>query len=275
MCYHKLYLFLNCGHSCPSPLPVRYSRCPLFSPLDFDEPNPSFKEPITSPRIDSVPDFPITPLEPAFEAWERRQSEAEIKEARRKNPPKHTYKRDGYIRGNLCGQIFTHPLHTYKIQGICSRCRKRREGRLRRFEEGILNSFALDTQDRIRRREIDWMRWFDGKEQRVEKRQPDKQRPTLAKIKLLQPAGHTDSERAVFRDDPWASQMSLGSIKLANIAVATKPKVVEKKAGSGRGSTVVDSVLHENVDDPWGRRVRKSRNIVGSIGTAPGGADWI
>ncbi|KAL9619565.1 MAG: hypothetical protein Q9160_005841 [Pyrenula sp. 1 TL-2023] len=168
-------------------------------------------------------------------------------------------------------------MQTFIVQGICGKCNKRREDRLRRFDEGVLNSFALDTQDRIQRGERDWMRWFDGKDYRGEKREKDKQRPSLAKIKLLDGGSHTESEKAVFKEDPWASSMSLGTVKFADVAVATKPKVVESTTDINRGSRVVDSVLEEDekIQGVGNGKRRKSRDLLGSSGTAPGGAKWI
>lgn len=168
-------------------------------------------------------------------------------------------------------------MQTFRVEGICGKCNKRREDRLRRFEEGVLNSFALDTQDRIQRGERDWMRWFDGKDYRGEKREKDKQRPSLARIKLLDGGSRTESERAVLKEDPWGSSMSIGTVKFADVAVATKPKVVEKGKDLNRRSRVVDSVLEEDVNIQGvekGKR-RKSRDLLANSGTAPGGANWI
>lgn len=227
-------------------------------------------------RLDSVPDFPITPVEPTFEAWERRQSEAEIQDAKRKKAASSENRRNVRNKGNRCGQLLTHPLHTYKLEGVCAKCRKRRDDRLKRFEEGVLHPFAMDSKDKVRQNETKWMAYYDGKGYFSNRREKDQRRPSLARIKLLQGGGqHTDSERAVFRGDPWASQRSLGIVKLADVAVATKPKLIEKKERVNRGSRIVDSILHENVKSSGSRRGRKSRDILGSPGTAPGGADWI
>ena len=40
-------------------------------------------------------------------------------------------------KGNRCGQRLAHPLHTYKIDSLCSKCAREKEDRLARFEMGV------------------------------------------------------------------------------------------------------------------------------------------
>jgi hypothetical protein len=117
MCYHTLYLFLACGHSIPSITPLAHARsppCPARSRALFH--NPSLTSPIlASPWYASV--------------------QAGVGAARDDQSSSDDAHGDDIL---VCNQKLSHPLHTYRIAGLCRRCERECEERLARFEVGSI-----------------------------------------------------------------------------------------------------------------------------------------
>jgi hypothetical protein len=170
MCYHAHYIFLACGHSVSSLLPLYPSKpCPTKRqpsaneiavsdrPFSFD---PSVSASPTSPLPD--PCTPQTPwrLEGPFSTPESAPLTAaedeEEKESRdaigmtvdgkatptialnqtqnEKNAALDNAGEGTRVQFNHCGQIHTHPYRSYKLEGLCLHCRRRRDNLLASFE---------------------------------------------------------------------------------------------------------------------------------------------
>jgi hypothetical protein len=116
MCYHTLYLFLACGHAIPSFAPLAHERsppCPARSRALFRR--PGLASPIVAPQCsDEVSDEVLA--EGVF-------AEGVLPEG---------------VLADGCGEKLSHPLHTYRIAGLCLRCLREREERLARFEVGSI-----------------------------------------------------------------------------------------------------------------------------------------
>lgn len=125
MCYHTLYLHVQCGHSVSSVRPLPSAICP---PCPILERRPSlFGTPaLTSPINDTTAWSDLSPVPmmspPTAPIDEREREDTEEQIIR---------------KGKRCGRRLAHPLHTYKIDSLCARCTREKEDRLTRFEMGV------------------------------------------------------------------------------------------------------------------------------------------
>ena len=124
MCYYSLYLFLACGHCVPSYRRLgRSPPCPAQRrALLFHE--PSLASPIGRPPGGSAPwtGAPYRPRETTV--WDRDgDADGDVEEE---------------AAGVECVEKMSHPLHTYRIAGLCLRCERERDQRLARFEVGSI-----------------------------------------------------------------------------------------------------------------------------------------
>ena len=117
MCYHTLYLFLSCGHCVPSYRPLGHSPpCPARSRAFSRRPS------LASPIGNGV----VGPWTGATREPQSDDSEGGPEEE------------EGEVLAEMCNEKLSHPLHTYRIAGLCLRCRREREERLARFEVGAI-----------------------------------------------------------------------------------------------------------------------------------------
>lgn len=145
MCYHILYLFLTCGHSVPSILPLAHqsSACPATSHILFHKPS-------LSSAIDPTVDFSYPSPSPWAAAQARRDVEgvsASVRDSsfgeteREENDEvEEEGEREGGKddTGGRCKEKLSHPLHTYRIDSLCLACLRERDARLARFEVGSI-----------------------------------------------------------------------------------------------------------------------------------------
>ena len=124
MCYHALYLFMECGHTVTSARSVPNAPpCPLLT-----------QELFRRPSLASTIDPPLAHGDNVESSISRRITELQ------------------------CCEVLSHPLHTFRIDGFCLPCSRGREERLAKFEvDAIKNdvnrSFAkLRTEQRLRQR---------------------------------------------------------------------------------------------------------------------------
>lgn len=128
MCYHNLYLFLACGHSVASVTPFAHARsppCPARSRALFH--NPSLASPILGSPWDASGPAGAT--------------------ATRDDQSSDDAHSDGVL---VCNERLSHPLHTYRIAGLCRRCEREREERLALFEVGSIRE-GVEREGRVGR----------------------------------------------------------------------------------------------------------------------------
>ena len=172
MCYHTYYIFLACGHSMSSLRPIRPSppcpnqHQPLANgtaaaapqrPFSFDpsvatsplSPTPEPLSPQTPWRLERPFSTPESPSLAAYED-EVRTRAASGNTGNKKassfatvvvDGPENEHKsKSNSAAGNgarqytHCGRILTHPYHSYKIEGLCLHCQRRRNNLLASFE---------------------------------------------------------------------------------------------------------------------------------------------
>ena|ERR1700677_4168250 len=119
MCYHDLYLYLACGHAISGAEPIENAPpCPAATRELFRKPS------LASPISASSPTAP----------WSDKRARI------------HTRNASSVALGT-CHEKLAHPLHTYRIEGLCIKCHSDRERRLAKFEvrsikAGVERDFA-------------------------------------------------------------------------------------------------------------------------------------
>jgi hypothetical protein len=119
MCYHDLYLYVACGHTISGAEPIENTPpCPAATRELFR------KLSLASPISANAPAAP----------WSEKRARNYTRSASR-------------AALGTCHEKLAHPLHTYRIEGLCSKCHSGREQRLAKFEvhsikAGVERDFA-------------------------------------------------------------------------------------------------------------------------------------
>lgn len=111
MCYHSLFLFLQCGHVVASSQPLPQAPpCPIKHPQLFEDVSQS--SPVLS---DLQLPYGYEPLDPPD--TDPFSPSREMKEAE-----------------TTCTTLLSHPLHTYRIDDLCKTCLVEKETRIAQFD---------------------------------------------------------------------------------------------------------------------------------------------
>lgn len=117
MCYHEIYIFIGCGHSFISPRPVK------SSPPCSSSTNEPFSTPDKASLVEVEEEEGILPsaweLEVALQSQKPTGSETDT---------------DTDRNIQVCKSRMSHPMHTFRIEGQCPKCKFQREQRLARLE---------------------------------------------------------------------------------------------------------------------------------------------
>ena len=131
MCYHSLFLFLQCGHPVASLRPLsRAPPCPIKHKNLFD--TPSLASPIS---LEFLLPHGYEPLEPYTPLAEQLPQDVGDKEEETE-----------------CNTKLTHPLHTYRVNSLCKTCWLEKETRIAQFEVAVIRDTVDRGFDRQRRK---------------------------------------------------------------------------------------------------------------------------
>jgi hypothetical protein len=135
MCYYRLYIFLGCGHSSPSSMPVKHcGTATNFAKNNrAEEALPAVpSEGYDAATVESIVDHDVA-------------SPTDSTTSSRKSIPTAHLSQIRLSRGNMtpgsektmlqpCEEGRIHPLHTVRLQSICTVCASERDERLQALE---------------------------------------------------------------------------------------------------------------------------------------------
>lgn len=142
MCYYRLYIFLGCGHSTSSTMPVSFcaTATDAANLRTREEPGPApakqiedsnNSNPVPSTEAETQPDTSEASRDTLIAAQAARNSASiELEAPRRSKITKRS------VNSNLqpCDEGRVHPLHTVRLDRVCASCAFLRDERLRALD---------------------------------------------------------------------------------------------------------------------------------------------
>ncbi|KAF2808609.1 uncharacterized protein BDZ99DRAFT_572444 [Mytilinidion resinicola] len=140
MCYHRLYIFTTCGHSCYATYPILPCDAVRNAPRDPTKSSSEITKPLPVARPSQPPSSPIFSDEPLNKGKGKEKAQTDV---------------------TSCPGPQSHPLQSLRLHRLCAVCTRRRDALLCEVESGHVVRFEdwrwkVKYQSQLRVELTDW-----------------------------------------------------------------------------------------------------------------------